>query len=149
MSEPARLPHLFGRFTVVMRDHADVGKTLQQIRAMCQALDSGHEQLPDPLQPARLITRLRVELSEHFALEEEQGYFGTVVEEAPALRSAIETLCAEHQVMLRALEELLALVPDRAAWGRLPGPVRELVRQLELHERAEAALLHELFHPTR
>ncbi len=149
MSEPARLPHLFGRFTLVMRGHADVGRTLQQLRAMCEALESEPPRLSDPLMPLRLITKLRNELSEHFALEEAQGYFGTVVEEEPALASAIAALCTEHQVMLFALEELLALVPDRAAWPRLPGPVRELVRQLELHERAEAALLHELFHPTR
>ena len=149
MSEPARLPHLFGRFTVVMRGHADVGRTLQQVRAMCEALDSGLELLPEPLTPSRLITRLQAELSEHFALEEAQGYFGTVVEEEPALTSAIEALCAEHRAMLLALEDLLTLVLERAAWARLPRPMRELIRQLELHERAEAALLHELFHPTR
>lgn len=149
MSERARLPDLFGRFTIVMRGHADVGRTLQQLRAMCGALESGQGLLPESLTPLRLITKLRDELSEHFGLEEAPGYFGIVVEEEPTLESAIEALCAEHRVMLRALEELLALAPDRATWARLPGPILELVRQLELHERAEAALLRELFRPTR
>src|SRR5512134_3429091 len=49
MNQPATLPHLFGRFTAVMRDHADIGKTLGQMRAMCAALDGGEVALPNEL----------------------------------------------------------------------------------------------------
>lgn len=146
MNQPATLPHLFGRFTAVMRDHADIGKTLGQMRAMCAALDGGEVALPNELLPTRLTFRLHGELSEHFAREEDDAYFGTVIDEEPSLASKIDMLKAEHWSMLGAAQMLCSLAVDSARWLELSRGARELMAQLERHERAESALLRDMFH---
>src|SRR5688500_3185854 len=109
MSQPATLPHLFGRFTAVIRDHANIGKTLEQLRMMCAVLDTGQAALPSELMPARLLFRFYRELSEHFATEEADAYFGTVADEEPSLASKIEALKAEHWSMLYAADMLCGM----------------------------------------
>ncbi|HKY36809.1 MAG TPA: hypothetical protein VJN18_12765 [Polyangiaceae bacterium] len=147
MAQTAPLPHLFGRFTAVIRDHANIGKTLEQLHAMCAVLDSRRAALPRELMPGRLMFRFYQELSEHFATEEADAYFGTVGDEEPSLASQIEALKAEHWRMLYAADMLCGMAVDRSRWRDMPGPVRELMTQLEQHERAESALLRDLFHP--
>jgi hypothetical protein len=146
MSQPATLPHLFGRFTAVMRDHADIGKTLTQLRAMCAALDGGEAALPSELLPTVLTFRLYRELSEHFATEEADAYFGTVIDEEPSLASKIDALKAEHWSMLHTADLLCRMAVDTSRWPDLLREAAELMAQLERHERAESALLRDMFH---
>ena len=47
--------------------------------------------------------------------------------------------------MLELVEHLLELASERRRWPALPARTRQLVAQLEAHERAESALLGELF----
>jgi hypothetical protein len=148
MSREASLPHLFGRFTAVMHEHQDLGHKLGLLREMCSAIESDALPLREELAPQRLLSGLRADLTEHFALEEADDYFGTVVDEDPALAEPIEALKAEHAVMLERLEGLLDLARD-ALWAELPLATRGLLGQLEGHERAESALLRQLFFPRR
>jgi hypothetical protein len=139
------LPSLFGRFTAIFKDHDQLAKTLRRLRQMCAALDDGQARLPPDLAPDLLIIDLRNDLSEHFAAEETAEYFGTVVDEAPELASDIAALKWEHLTMLRGVDVLCGLARDRSRWQQLSGPTRELIGQLERHERSESRLLRSLF----
>lgn len=139
------LPSMFGRFTAIFRDHDHLATTLRRLRLMCAALEDDPHALPAELGPNLLIVELRADLAEHFAAEETDQYFGTVVDEAPALAPDIARLKSEHVTMLRAAEVLCDLARDRARWSRLPAPTRELIGQLERHEHAESKLLRSLF----
>jgi hypothetical protein len=149
MSPEVSLPHLFGRFTAVMREHQDLGRKLGLVREMCSAIESNALPLRDDLGPESLLSELHGDLTEHFALEEADDYFGTVVDEDPTLSEPIEALKAEHAVMLERLEGLLELAGDALLWAELPLATRGLLGQLEHHERSESALLRQLFFPQR
>lgn len=142
---PRALPSLFGRFTAILRDHDDLDKTLRELRLMCGAIEGGSETLPADFEPSRLLGALRAQLTEHFRAEESDQYFGVVMEEQPRLKSQIAGLKWAHLAMARAVESLCELAADRERWRQLPGPTRELVSQLELHEREESVLLRNLF----
>jgi hypothetical protein len=147
MSSPQPLPSLFGRFTAIFQDHDSLGKTMRRLRFMCAALEPAREPLALELSPAALLSEFRAALAEHFAAEESEQYFGTVVDEAPDLGPQIDRLKAEHVMMLEAAKLLSDLARDQSRWAQLPAPTRELVAQLERHERAESTLLRELFSP--
>lgn len=147
MPSPQPLPSLFGRFTAVLQDHEHLATTLRRLRAMCAALDSGQAMLPSELVPEALLAQLHLDLSTHFRAEESSEYFGVVVEEAPGLESQIAALKWEHLTMLQTSARLREVAADRARWLYLSGPTRELVTELEGHERAEARLLRDLFFP--
>jgi hypothetical protein len=149
MSSTSPLPSLFGRFTAILRDHDHLGKTLRNLRQMCAALEAGDREPPSELTPVVLLVELRRHLGEHFAAEEDEGYFGTVVDEAPGLATDIAGLKWEHMTMLRAADVLCDLAADRSRWPQLPKPTRELVTQLERHEGAESKLLRRFFAPQR
>lgn len=138
------MPSLFGRFTAIFQDHEQLAKTLRRLRLMCGALDNG-QQPPPELSPDVLILDLRVHLGVHFSAEEADEYFGTVLEEAPALAPEIAGLKGEHLTMLRAADVLCSVARDRSRWRDLVGPTRELIGQLERHERSESKLLRTLF----
>jgi len=147
MSRVQQLPSLFGRFTAILQEHAHLGKTLRVMRLMCAALEEGQTSLPLELTPKRLLGELRSDMAAHFGAEESADYFGTVLEEAPALAQQIAALKWEHMTMLRAVDVLYGVAQDRTRWAELPRPTRELVGQFERHERAESALLRQLFSP--
>ena len=145
MSQSNALPSLFGRFTAILQDHEHLAKTLRRLRLMCASLENGHNLLPEELDPGILMTALRANLAEHFAAEESPAYFGTVISEAPALATQVAGLKREHLTMLRSVDVLSELTADRARWRELPSPTRELISQLECHERSESALLRGMF----
>ncbi len=62
-----------------------------------------------------------------------------------SLRSQIAELKWDHFAMMRALERLCELAAERSRWAELPAPTRELVADLESHERQESMLLRNLF----
>lgn len=145
MSLPHSMPSLFGRFTAILKDHDHLGTTLRQLKALCSALEEGDPDLPQELEPRRLLTALKKELEQHFGAEESDDYFGTVVAENPKLEAEIVALKAEHATMLSAVEVLAQLASEPARWTHLPGPTRLLVMQLERHEGAESKLLRSFF----
>jgi hypothetical protein len=140
------LPSLFGRFTAVLREHDHLGATLRELRQMCTALDRRDGEA-ERFEPRQLFGQLRDELTKHFSAEEADGYFGTVVEEAPTLGPQVEALRGEHAVMLQAVGVLCELAVDASDSPRMTDLARRLFARLEQHERAESALLRGLFHP--
>jgi hypothetical protein len=149
MTATSPLPSLFGRFTAILQQHNHLGKTLRRLRSMCAALEKGELAFPPELAPSVLLVALRTDLGGHFAAEESAEYFGAVVDDAPALASQIAGLKWEHMAMLRSANVLSRVALDHARWPDLAAPTRELVAQLERHERAESSLLSEFFSPPR
>jgi hemerythrin len=143
----APLPSLFGRFSAILKDHDHLGTTLKRLRMMCATLEAGAPELPSELRPGPLLDELYADLRAHFASEESKEYFGTVIDEDPSLAPQITALEWEHQTMLATVERLVIMANDRRRWSTLPPPTRELVVDLERHERAESSLLRELFFP--
>jgi hypothetical protein len=145
VTQAALLPDLFGRFTVVMREHRDLRHTVADIRRMCAAIEDKQELSGGSRLPASLLGELQSDLTEHFAMEKGEAYFGTLVAEVPALDSRIAELKLEHSLMLHGIGVLCALAGDRGRWPELPRPTRELLSLIERHERAESQLLGEFF----
>ena len=107
MTTGERLPSLFGRFTAILRDHDHLRETLGRLRLMCSKLEDGQRAADSEPSPTSLLLELRTDLAEHFAAEEGQDYFGTVVDEAPQLQRQIDELKAEHVAMLTMVDELV------------------------------------------
>jgi hemerythrin len=147
MSESAPLPSLFGRFTAGLRDHDHLRTTLGRLREMCAAIQR-QDGSADRLQPQTLLGELRVDLARHFSAEEAEGYFGTIVEEAPSLRPQVEALKNEHTVMLEVVDILCELALDVSDSPRLTDLARRLLARLEQHERRETALIRGLLQPS-
>lgn len=145
MTEPALLPSLFGRFTAILRDHEHLGTTLKSLRAMCTALEA-RDAVPES---ARVLAELHADLSGHFAAEEAESYFGTIAQESPSLAPRIDQLKDEHVNMLNALVGLASLAVDPMRTLELSVATRQLIAELERHERAESLLLGELLAPRR
>lgn len=145
VTEPAPLPSLFGRFTAILRDHEHLGTTLKSLRAMCTALEA-RDAVPES---AGLLAQLHADLSGHFAAEEAESYFGTMVQESPSLAPRIGQLKDEHVQMLSALVALGSLADDPMMAAELSLGARRLIAELERHERDESLLLGELLSPRR
>lgn len=144
MSTPAALPSIFGRFTAILKEHDHLGKTLVELRKMCDVVEAGQACSPE-LAPARLLEELRTDLSAHFSAEESPNYFGTVIEELPSLAPDVAALKWEHLAMLASVNRLLDLTSVPVQRRELCEGTRELIAQLEQHERAESVVLRRLF----
>jgi hypothetical protein len=138
------LPSLFGRFTVVLQDHRDLGVTLRSLEKLCATLDET-ERAP-PLEPAalELIVELHAELSQHFTAEEGDAYFGAMARDRPGSAHRIAELKQQHAEMLAAVGSLRDLA-GQARWTELSSPARRFVAGLRAHEAAETRLLQEFF----
>lgn len=145
MSSTASLPTLFGRFTAIVGKHQRLGVTLRRTRDMCTALDSEDPDAIEGIKPVQLLADLHADLAQHFAAEEDDAYFGTVVEERPSLLSDVAELKTEHAVMLATVTVLCAIADDKSRWSNLCAPTKRLVEQLQAHEHRETLLLRELF----
>jgi hypothetical protein len=133
---------MFGRYTAILSEHEHLGTTLRRLGDMCTALEAREGAPPPPgLEPARLIGAFISELSEHFAAEEADGYFGTMARERPALASTIAELEAEHARMLETLRELLAAAGDQRRAAFVAHGVRRIIHQLRAHEHRETRVM--------
>ena len=95
-----------------------------------------------------LLESLPRTLREHFAVEEEGGYFSEVVAAAPRLARTVKRLGAEH-VRFRAASRELAELAGKAAgaseWDGVEARAAELLRALRAHEDRENAVVQDAF----
>lgn len=145
MSTTTSLPTLFGRITVIATEHERLGETLGRISAMCTTLESEHPDLTPDLQPGPLLVALLAELSEHFAAEEADAYFGALVQDRPTFAPQIAELRAEHRAMLETVRALCEIATKAPGSRGLSSPTWGLIARLRAHERTESELLREFF----
>ncbi len=88
-------------------------------------------------------------LREHFAVEEEGGYFADVLKVAPRLSRRAARLEQNHKEFSEHLEALLALVQYaidvRDGWERVTTGIERFLRRLTAHEDDENELVREAF----
>jgi hypothetical protein len=141
-----QLPTLFGRLTSLRDEHQRLHTHLERVRALCEVLSlTDDTPLPTAAERLLVIVEWQSQLSRHFAAEESSRYFGTLVTDRPELIPRIAELRAEHAAMLDTLELLIRLAGAANAATELSARTLRLIEQLDLHERAESALMQEFF----
>jgi hypothetical protein len=134
------IPNLFGRASAVEADHAHLRDAWKRLRQLAGAQGPPAEPRAE-LWP--LILEFGRELREHFAAEEEGGYFDALLEERPELSSPIGRLRVEHQEIAALVAELEASSPGWNAELRLQ--LEQLLDRFQQHERAEAKIIQDFF----
>ncbi len=140
------LPSAFGRFTLILSQHRELGDIVRQLEAHCSAkLRDDRTDATYSLDTAELLARWRRDLCAHFATEESDAYFGLLASETPALISKIAELRAEHTTMLERLARLIEAASDPGPRARLFTQTQQLIRLYLEHERTESCLLQAYF----
>jgi len=145
MAAGTSLPSLFGRFTALSSERGRLDVTLRCLDDLCTALASERAALGCDIYPLAVIADLLVDLSQHFAAEERDAYFGTIVLEQPSLLPRVVELKAEHDALLRTIAELGTIAADDHRRSELLAPALRMVARLQSHEHAESELLQEYF----
>jgi hypothetical protein len=139
MTLEATIPTLFGRGTAVFKEHADLRPMVARLRKHATELALGRR--PSEPDIEALLDDFFDQLLAHFAAEENDGYFGTMIGDYPDLSVRVERLMAEHEEMVDSIERLRA-VGKRAAAGRDLGlGLLELLGQFQGHEEEENLLM--------
>jgi Hemerythrin HHE cation binding domain len=101
------------------------------------------------LDPPALVKRLEATskcITEHFRLEEKNGYMENIRSRAPHLGHTIDKLKEEHALLLSSMNELLGSA--RHVMGldnALRATIRELVERVLSHETRENLLVEDAY----
>jgi Hemerythrin HHE cation binding domain len=125
----------------VLKDHAELDKTVLRLRGMCVVFRDGRA--PADAEPAGLIEEFEAQLSHHFAAEEE--FFESLVTEEPRLLQRVERLQADHGAMAEALDRLLGFAKGGPPAPKLAVRLARFLDWFDLHHLAENALMQEFF----
>jgi hypothetical protein len=125
----------------VLEDHAELDKTVALLRELCLAL-CGNQAPTDP-DPAVLIEKFEFQLIPHFAAEEAEEFFGSLVTDQPSLLQQVERLQGEHLEMADALDQLLEFAKSEPSWPELAVRLTRFLDRFDAHEHAENALMQE------
>jgi hypothetical protein len=137
-----RWPSLFGRATVLASEEQRLGRVLAALHRV-NGHDPARAAAGTTLEAVGLRPMLCLVLAEHFAAEENDGYYGVFAANAPWLVRKIESLKEEHLTLLKLLAQLVRLASERAAANDLPWQAMRLTAMLQAHERKESLLLRE------
>lgn len=134
----ASMPTLFGRATAIFGEHAQLHGSVDELRARCVALRAGRSTTELDMRGSleHFLRRLR----RHFAREESDGYFGTVIASLPDTQVDVAWLQAEHAEMIESLLELIRICEAGEA-TRLARGLELLLDVFEGHERRETELI--------
>jgi hemerythrin len=139
MNTQTSIPTLFGRGTAILKEHDDLRPLIAGLRQHATRLALGLT--PSELDVETLLDRFFDQLLAHFAAEENEGYFGTFVEDYPDLSVQVERLMAEHEEMVDAVERLRVLAEQPGRTRDLGLGLLELLAQFEGHEQEESILM--------
>lgn len=127
----------------VLEAHAELDKTVSQLRELCVTLcGSGAPAGPDP---AALIEGFESQLILHLAAEEAEEFFGSLVTEQPSLLQRVERLQDEHLRMAEALGRIVESAKSGAPGPKLAERITRFLDWFDAHEHAENALMQEFF----
>ena len=134
----APMPTLFGRATAIYGEHAELHGSVSELRACCVALKGGRTTTELDMRSAleHFLRRLR----RHFAREESDGYFGTVIASLPDRNVDIAWLQAEHGEIIETMLELIRMC-EYGDGQRLAGALERTIEAFEAHERRETELI--------
>jgi len=139
MTTENTLPTFFGRGTAIMKEHADLRPLVARLREHAADLALGRRsENPDV---ESLLDEFFDGLLSHFAAEENEGYFGTFIDDHPELSVHVERLMAEHEEMVDAVERLRILGERGRRSSDLGLGLLSLLARFEGHEHEENALM--------
>lgn len=126
---------------MVLEDHAELQGAAARLRELCVALRA--EAASADLGACVLIEEFEDLLIPHFAAEQAEEFFGSLVTEEPRLLQRVERLQAEHWEMAEALDRIAEF-----ARGLPPGPLlaarlTQLLDSFDTHEHAENELMQD------
>ena len=139
------LPTLFGRVTAVFGKSCQLVTLDQRLEVLGSHLVNGSAPPGEGPQPESLFSEASRELSEQFAREEADGYYGVILQEQPELGASVSNLKHDHTAILRVLELLGAVSSEEPLPQELGACTRGLVSTLRAHEHGEQLLLQALF----
>jgi hypothetical protein len=131
----------------IREQHFELQKRMREIEALLGESPAGED---DPAaRRSRLeepFADLEGVLIEHFASEEQGGYFAEVLGVAPRLSGRVARLRRNHPAFRRRLTRLREHIRDPTiAWPEVEDRVAALLKALADHESAENDLVHEAF----
>ncbi len=131
----------------IRAQHFELGRRMREVEALLA--DSGARR-DDPAARRSRLEELFADfegvLIEHFAIEEQGGYFAEVLAVAPRLSGRVSRLKRNHPAFRRRLTRLRKHIPDPTiAWPEVEARVAALLKALADHESAENDLVHEAF----
>jgi iron-sulfur cluster repair protein YtfE (RIC family) len=132
----------------LIAEHRRLRSLLRQMRAEI-AHSVGPDELPSFAGVARVLSRLREELEQHFAQEEGGGCLDEAVSRCPRLAGEEKRIEAEHPQILAEIDRLVAqtktLPPTHPNQLTVQREFDTLCHQLRDHEKAENTLLAQGF----
>jgi hypothetical protein len=121
----------------VLLRHEEVLHHVAQLAAICEGDPHATELLRQHLDALYSC------LVEHFAAEEEGGYFSEIRQARPELDGRIDRLGAQHAQLIEQLEALSTKAAHAAEINLVREDVERLLNALRGHERAECALVQD------
>lgn len=144
-TSPGKSSELAGTLAViaeaVLEDHAELDRAVLGLRGMCAVLRAGHA--PGSGEPAGLIEDFEAQLVLHFAAEEAEEFFGSLVTDEPRLLQRVEALQDEHGRMAEAVGQLLESAKSGAPGPEMAERITRFLGWFTAHEHAENALMQE------
>lgn len=125
----------------LLDQHEALMKALQRLETV---LDAPREEHHPGARPRVVLDleAVRARLADHFAAEEDGGYFAELLADRPDLRARARVVAAQHGEITRALDDVLAreATLDLAA---LDQPARAVVALVRRHEAEERRLVED------
>lgn len=133
-----------GKFDPFVDEHEALHQSLRDLRWVLEDRQS-------PEEAAQLLAEFSGHAQAHFVHEEEsEGFFESVVDQAPRLKNRADALIHEHSVMSTELAELTRYAKDSIDsaewWATLSDGFESFWQSFCRHERLENELVQEAFH---
>jgi hypothetical protein len=125
----------------VLEDHADLFRIVARLRRLCALLRGGSP--PAAGAVVALLEDFEDHLIPHFAAEQAEEFFGSLVTDQPRLLGQVDRLQAEHREMASGLATLQVFAEGAPRGPELALRLEHLLDQFEAHEHAENALMQE------
>jgi iron-sulfur cluster repair protein YtfE (RIC family) len=142
------LRQLEGQHRDLMRRRRSVERELSALAILAEE-ERGDEAEDTVMRALSLLTALRRELKEHFALEESVGFLAAAADAAPRLSRRASRLTREHAdvdaALARLLQDLLSSQKSPERWATLLEVFAGLSETLLAHERAEEEMVRQAF----
>ncbi len=124
----------------VRSGHEGLDGTVVELRRLCGEMRSSPPRAPDAVEA---LARFAEELLVHFAEEELEETFGSLLTDQPQFLHRVDRLQQEHVELTEAATRLVGLA--RSGSGLvLAASIERILDALSAHEHAENALMQEL-----
>lgn len=125
----------------VRAGHDELDRTVDELRRICVTIRAGS--VPDVDVP-ELLGRFEEDLLLHFAEEELEETFGSLLTDQPRMLHRVNRLQKEHGDMTDIVTRLVEVASSEGAGIELIARLERLLDWLTVHEHAENTLMQDL-----